>query len=41
VSNAIFVDPFGYNWLLHQLHRGVSFEEREALWKQSAEEAEK
>ncbi len=27
-SNAMFADPFGYVWLLHQIHREVSFEER-------------
>lgn len=39
VSNAIVLDPFGYSWLLHQMHREVSFEEREALWKGNAGEA--
>jgi len=24
----VFVDPFGYMWMLHQVHREVSFEER-------------
>ncbi|ATW26820.1 VOC family protein [Candidatus Formimonas warabiya] len=28
VINAIFIDPFGYMWLLHQIVREVSFEER-------------
>lgn len=28
VSNALFADPFGYAWMLHQIHREVSFEER-------------
>jgi uncharacterized glyoxalase superfamily protein PhnB len=28
VSNAMFTDPFGYVWMLHQLHRIVSFEDR-------------
>ncbi|NLW16426.1 MAG: VOC family protein [Firmicutes bacterium] len=28
VSNAIFSDPFGYIWLIHQVHCPVSFEER-------------
>ncbi|HHT90249.1 MAG: VOC family protein [Limnochordia bacterium] len=32
VSNAIFVDPFGYVWMLHQVHKEVSFEERMKLW---------
>jgi hypothetical protein len=28
VSNAVCIDPFGYIWMLHQVHREVSFEER-------------
>lgn len=28
VSNAMFKDPFGYMWLLHQMHSVVSHEER-------------
>lgn len=28
VTNAMFCDPFGYIWMLHQIHRVVSFEER-------------
>lgn len=28
ISNAMFLDPFGYIWMLHQVHREVSFEER-------------
>lgn len=28
LSNAIISDPFGYMWVLHQVHREVSFEER-------------
>ncbi len=27
-SNAMFVDPFGYMWMLHQIDREVSFEDR-------------
>jgi len=27
VSNVVFSDPFGYVWMLHQMHREVSFEE--------------
>ena len=34
VSNAIFSDPFGYVWMLHQVHREVSFEERTRLWEE-------
>ena len=32
VSNAIFNDPFGYQWMLHQMHKEVSFEERTRHW---------
>lgn len=28
VSNSMFADPFGYIWMLHQVHREVSFEDR-------------
>jgi PhnB protein len=34
VSNAIFSDPFGYLWMLHQIHKEVSFEERTRLWEE-------
>ncbi len=34
VSNAIFSDKFGYVWMLHQVHREVSQEERERIWKE-------
>ena len=34
VSNAIFTDEFGYVWMLHQVHREVSREEREQIWKE-------
>src|SRR5699024_1121941 len=34
VSNAIFTDPFGYMWMLHQIHREVSHEERLKLWEE-------
>lgn len=34
LSNAIFADPFGYIWMLHQIHRDVSFEERIRIWKE-------
>ena len=34
VSNAIFVDPFGYLWMLHQVHKEVSFEERKKIWEE-------
>lgn len=34
ISNAIFVDPYGYQWMLHQVHRDVSFEERNEIWEE-------
>lgn len=34
VSNAIFMDPFGYIWMLHQVYEEVSFEERKRLWEE-------
>jgi len=34
VSNAIFIDAFGYLWMLHQMHKEVSFEERMRLWEE-------
>jgi PhnB protein len=34
VSNAIFNDGFGYQWMLHQVHKVVSFEERTRLWEE-------
>ncbi|MFD1706721.1 VOC family protein [Siminovitchia sediminis] len=37
VSNAIFNDPFGYQWMLHQVHKEVSFEERVKLWEEKRE----
>lgn len=33
VTNAIFTDPFGYQWMLHQIHKEVSHEERIRLWE--------
>ncbi len=32
VSNAIFKDEFGYVWMLHEIHRIVSFEDRVKLF---------
>jgi len=34
VSIAIFVDVFGYQWMLHQVHKEVSFEERIRVWEE-------
>lgn len=33
-SNSLFQDPFGYLWMLHQMHREVSFEERAAMFEE-------
>lgn len=37
VSNAIFSDPFGHIWMLHQVHKEVSFEDRTKLWEDREE----
>ncbi|QQK79226.1 VOC family protein [Salicibibacter cibi] len=37
VSNAIFSDAFGYIWMLHQVHKEVSFEERMRLFEEKRE----
>lgn len=34
VTNAMFIDSFGYQWILHQVHKEVSFEERTRLWEE-------
>lgn len=34
VTNAMFSDSFGYIWMLHQIHREVSFEERLQIMKE-------
>ena len=39
VSNAIFADPFSHTWMLHQVHREVSFEDRVELWEDQHSEA--
>ena len=33
VSNATFSDPFGYLWMLHEVHEEVGFDERVNLWE--------
>lgn len=38
ISNAMVVDPFGYLWLLHEVHRVVSHEERIRLWQETMAE---
>jgi len=37
ISNSIFIDPFGYMWMVHEIHREVSFEEREEMFKEKFE----
>ncbi len=31
-------DTFGYQWMLHQIHKEVSFEERQAMFEQGMDE---
>lgn len=38
ISNAIFIDPFGYVWMLHQIHREVSREEMMQFWEKQQDE---
>ncbi|WP_096186380.1 VOC family protein [Evansella halocellulosilytica] len=38
LSNAIFMDPFGYVWMLHQVHKEVSHEERIRLWEEKRDQ---
>lgn len=38
VSNAIMSDAFGYQWMLHQIHKEVSFEDRTKLWEDKREQ---
>ena len=33
-TNAMFSDPFGYVWMLHEIHRIASHEERIKLWEE-------
>lgn len=33
VSNASFMDSYGYHWMLHQVHRVVDLEERLQVWE--------
>lgn len=33
VSNASFIDPWGYHWMLHQNHHVVSHEDHIQLWE--------
>lgn len=38
ISNAIFKDPYGYIWMLHEIHREVSQEEMMEFWEKHREE---
>lgn len=38
VSNAIFMDPFNYIWMLLQIHREVSFEVRMRMFEENMED---
>lgn len=38
VSNAMFMDTFGYVWMLHQIHKVVSHEERIRLWEEKKDQ---
>ena len=33
VSHAAFCDSFGYQWMLHQMHKEISFQGRVELWE--------
>lgn len=37
VSNAIFLDPFGYVWMLHERHEEVGFEKRMEILREDFE----
>lgn len=34
VSNAIFGDTYGYLWMIHQVYKEVSLEDRVKLWEE-------
>lgn len=38
VSNAVFSDKFGYVWMLHQIHREISFEDRVKMFEDEMKE---
>jgi Uncharacterized protein conserved in bacteria len=40
ISNAMFADSFGYVWMLHQIHRELSFEERSRAMEDMMEGAQ-
>ena len=38
VINAVFNDPFGYQWMLHEITREVSHEERVGIWEEKMQQ---
>ena len=39
IQNSLFVDPFGYMWMVHQINQELNFEERtEILEKKCSKE---
>ncbi len=40
VSNAACEDPFGYVWIIHQVHREVSFEKRTEIMEEKLKDEE-
>ena len=38
VINAIFNDPFRYQWMLHEITREVSHEERVGIWEEKMQQ---
>ncbi len=41
ISNSIFSDSFGYVWMLHQIHKIVSFEERISMFNKEIDGKDK
>lgn len=38
VVNAIFIDPFGYMWMLHEIRKVISHEDRVKMWEEQVRE---
>ncbi len=34
VSNSVIKDPFGYMWMIHEIHKEVSFEDRMKIFEE-------
>lgn len=41
LSNAVLLDPFGYIWMLHQIDKEISYEERCRFMEQQGFERRK